>query len=125
MKHFTHPLLTEFRKEHLEPAFKRIIYIKPGASRTESAEGYWVCKHFMAGSYEPLGPVESTVKDRGARRKTKERLREKEEAKEDAERPKTSELLAQLKEARSRVARKHRAHKHYLSSTKSEIEAET
>ena len=44
LKHFAHPLLTQFRKENLEPHFHRVEYCKPDASRQDSAEGYWLCK---------------------------------------------------------------------------------
>lgn len=44
LKHFAHPLLTQFRKESLEPNFNYVVYCKPDASRTESAEGYWLCR---------------------------------------------------------------------------------
>ncbi|KAH7107828.1 FtsJ-like methyltransferase-domain-containing protein [Auriculariales sp. MPI-PUGE-AT-0066] len=51
LKHFAHPLLQEFRKKTLEPNFRRITYVKPEASRDESAEGYWVCEAFQSGPY--------------------------------------------------------------------------
>ncbi|KZP24222.1 23S ribosomal RNA methyltransferase [Athelia psychrophila] len=44
MKHFAHPLLTQYQKEVLEPNFHYVAYCKPDASRKESAEGYWLCK---------------------------------------------------------------------------------
>jgi len=44
LKHFAHPLLTQFRKDSLEPNFHYVVYCKPDASRKESAEGYWLCK---------------------------------------------------------------------------------
>jgi len=44
LKHFTHPLLQEFRKRLLEPNFQAVHYIKPTSSRAESAEGYWLCR---------------------------------------------------------------------------------
>ncbi|KIM87756.1 hypothetical protein PILCRDRAFT_63165 [Piloderma croceum F 1598] len=44
LKHFAHPLLTQFRKESLEPNFHYVIFCKPDASRKGSAEGYWLCK---------------------------------------------------------------------------------
>lgn len=57
MKHFAHPLLTDFRKKELEPRFRQITYVKPESSRSESAEGYWVCQQFQGGPYTPVfGP---------------------------------------------------------------------
>ncbi|KAH7886669.1 ribosomal RNA methyltransferase FtsJ domain-containing protein [Phlebopus sp. FC_14] len=44
LKHFAHPLLQGFCKEFLQPNFKYVQYIKPSASRAESAEGYWLCR---------------------------------------------------------------------------------
>jgi 23S rRNA (uridine2552-2'-O)-methyltransferase len=44
LKHFTHPLLQQFRIENLEPNFHNVRYIKPDASRTASSEGYWLCQ---------------------------------------------------------------------------------
>ncbi|KAJ7749493.1 ribosomal RNA large subunit methyltransferase J [Mycena metata] len=44
IKHFVHPLLYIFRKKHLEPNFNDVRYIKPNASRTESKEGYFLCR---------------------------------------------------------------------------------
>ncbi|KAJ7641344.1 ribosomal RNA large subunit methyltransferase J [Roridomyces roridus] len=44
IKHFVHPLLHIFRKEKLEPSFKDVRFIKPNASRTESKEGYFLCR---------------------------------------------------------------------------------
>ncbi|EIW77860.1 23S ribosomal RNA methyltransferase [Coniophora puteana RWD-64-598 SS2] len=46
IKHFNHPLLTEFRREHLEPQFRNVYYVKPDASRSDSSEGYWLCRGF-------------------------------------------------------------------------------
>ncbi|EPQ53217.1 23S ribosomal RNA methyltransferase [Gloeophyllum trabeum ATCC 11539] len=43
LKHFAHPLMTEFRKEYLDPSFADVAYVKPDSSRSESNEGYWVC----------------------------------------------------------------------------------
>ncbi|KAL4245061.1 class I-like SAM-binding methyltransferase superfamily protein [Abortiporus biennis] len=43
LKHFAHPLLDRFRKEKLVPNFRIVKYIKPDSSRSESAEGYFVC----------------------------------------------------------------------------------
>lgn len=43
LKHFAHPLATEFRRDYLEPNFNTVQYIKPGSSRSESSEGYWLC----------------------------------------------------------------------------------
>ncbi|KAG1864986.1 ribosomal RNA methyltransferase FtsJ domain-containing protein [Suillus subalutaceus] len=47
LKHFAHPLLQEFRKEHLEPNFHLVHYIKPESSRADSAEGYWLCRGWL------------------------------------------------------------------------------
>lgn len=44
MKHFTHPLLTQYQKEVFEPNFHYVAHCKPDASRKESVEGYWLCK---------------------------------------------------------------------------------
>ncbi|KAG9312555.1 ribosomal RNA methyltransferase FtsJ domain-containing protein [Chiua virens] len=44
LKHFAHPLLQDFRKRLLEPNFHTVHYIKPTSSRSESAEGYWLCR---------------------------------------------------------------------------------
>ncbi|KAJ7485244.1 23S ribosomal RNA methyltransferase [Mycena galericulata] len=44
IKHFVHPLLHMFRKEHLEPNFNDVRFLKPNASRTESREGYFLCR---------------------------------------------------------------------------------
>ncbi|KAJ6482120.1 ribosomal RNA large subunit methyltransferase J [Mycena vitilis] len=44
MKHFVHPLLHIFRKEQLEKHFSDVRYLKPKASRTESKEGYFLCR---------------------------------------------------------------------------------
>ncbi|KAJ6589080.1 ribosomal RNA large subunit methyltransferase J [Mycena capillaripes] len=44
MKHFVHPLLHMFRKEHLERSFADVRYVKPNASRTESKEAYFLCR---------------------------------------------------------------------------------
>ncbi|EGN97462.1 hypothetical protein SERLA73DRAFT_161493 [Serpula lacrymans var. lacrymans S7.3] len=44
LKHFAHPLLHEFRANHLEPNFHLVHYIKPEASRARSSEGYWLCR---------------------------------------------------------------------------------
>jgi 23S rRNA (uridine2552-2'-O)-methyltransferase len=44
LKHFTHPLLQQFRVENLEPNFHDVKYIKPDASRAASSEGYWLCQ---------------------------------------------------------------------------------
>ena len=47
LKHFAHPLLQEFRKEYLEPNFHLVHYIKPESSRSDSAEGYWLCRGWL------------------------------------------------------------------------------
>ncbi|OAX36166.1 23S ribosomal RNA methyltransferase [Rhizopogon vinicolor AM-OR11-026] len=47
LKHFSHPLLQEFRKEYLEPNFHLVHYIKPESSRSDSAEGYWLCRGWL------------------------------------------------------------------------------
>ncbi|KAH7912104.1 ribosomal RNA methyltransferase FtsJ domain-containing protein [Hygrophoropsis aurantiaca] len=44
LKHFAHPLLQEFRRRILVPNFHVVYYIKPDSSRSESAEGYWLCR---------------------------------------------------------------------------------
>ncbi|KAI6008750.1 ribosomal RNA methyltransferase FtsJ domain-containing protein [Pisolithus orientalis] len=44
LKHFEHPLSREFREKYLDPNFSSVNYIKPSASRTGSAEGYWLCQ---------------------------------------------------------------------------------
>ncbi|KAJ7280338.1 ribosomal RNA large subunit methyltransferase J [Mycena rebaudengoi] len=44
LKHFAHPLLHMFRKTHLEPAFNNVMFLKPKSSRTESKEGYFLCR---------------------------------------------------------------------------------
>jgi 23S rRNA (uridine2552-2'-O)-methyltransferase len=44
IKFFTHPLLQEFREEHLEPNFNYVHYIKPDSSRATSREGYFLCQ---------------------------------------------------------------------------------
>ncbi|KAF9458089.1 ribosomal RNA methyltransferase FtsJ domain-containing protein [Collybia nuda] len=44
MKHFTHPLLHEFRVNKLEPNFYHVTYVKPYSSRSESREGYFLCQ---------------------------------------------------------------------------------
>ncbi|TFK51502.1 23S ribosomal RNA methyltransferase [Heliocybe sulcata] len=43
LKHFAHPLMNEFRKEHLDSTFTDVMYVKPDSSRASSSEGYWVC----------------------------------------------------------------------------------
>ncbi|KAI0076669.1 23S ribosomal RNA methyltransferase [Panus rudis PR-1116 ss-1] len=43
LKHFAHPLADRFRIEKLEPNFRRVHFIKPDSSRSESSEGYWLC----------------------------------------------------------------------------------
>ncbi|KAG0704084.1 ribosomal RNA methyltransferase FtsJ domain-containing protein [Suillus ampliporus] len=47
LKHFSHPSLQEFRKEYLEPNFHLVHYIKPESSRSDSAEGYWLCRGWL------------------------------------------------------------------------------
>ncbi|KAF7328994.1 Ribosomal RNA large subunit methyltransferase E [Mycena venus] len=44
IKHFAHPLLHHFRTQHLVPNFNDVKYLKPNASRTESKEGYFLCR---------------------------------------------------------------------------------
>ncbi|TDL26598.1 23S ribosomal RNA methyltransferase [Rickenella mellea] len=43
LKHFVHPVLTDFRKTFLEPNFRNVFFVKPEASRKDSTEAYWVC----------------------------------------------------------------------------------
>ncbi|KZV93360.1 23S ribosomal RNA methyltransferase [Exidia glandulosa HHB12029] len=72
MKHFTHPLLIEFRKKQLEPYFHRVFYIKPKASRDESSEGYWVCKEFMAAPKKKAAGQGTSEAHRGETREERE-----------------------------------------------------
>jgi len=44
LKHFAHPDIDEFRKEHLKPSFREVHYLKPSSSRSESSEGYFLCR---------------------------------------------------------------------------------
>lgn len=44
LKHFAHPDIDEFRKEQLRPSFREVHYLKPGSSRAESSEGYFLCR---------------------------------------------------------------------------------
>ena len=44
LKHFAHPDVDEFRKEHLKPSFREVHYLKPSSSRSESSEGYFLCR---------------------------------------------------------------------------------
>ncbi|KAL1942314.1 hypothetical protein VTO73DRAFT_6378 [Trametes versicolor] len=53
LKHFASPSAHKFRKQCLDPHFNLVKFIKPPASRTESAEGYWVCLGFK-GVPEPV-----------------------------------------------------------------------
>ncbi|KAI0776899.1 ribosomal RNA methyltransferase FtsJ domain-containing protein [Trametes elegans] len=46
LKHFEHPSSTQFCRECLEPHFRTVKYMKPPSSRSESAEGYWICRGF-------------------------------------------------------------------------------
>lgn len=46
MKYFAHPDLDVFRREELEPYFRKVIIDKPKESRPESSEAYWVCLGF-------------------------------------------------------------------------------
>ncbi|KIL61718.1 hypothetical protein M378DRAFT_129533 [Amanita muscaria Koide BX008] len=46
MKHFTHPTLQQFRKEKLEPIFNEVRFVKPPSSRTESREGFFLCRGY-------------------------------------------------------------------------------
>ncbi|TFK28539.1 ribosomal RNA large subunit methyltransferase J [Coprinopsis marcescibilis] len=50
VKHFAHPELDRFRVEHLVPNFNLVKYIKPGSSRAESREGYFLCMGWRGGS---------------------------------------------------------------------------
>ncbi|KDQ57942.1 hypothetical protein JAAARDRAFT_206722 [Jaapia argillacea MUCL 33604] len=43
LKHFTHPSLQEFRRQCLDPSFNNVYFMKPGSSRGDSSEAYWVC----------------------------------------------------------------------------------
>ncbi|KAF5341390.1 hypothetical protein D9758_012290 [Tetrapyrgos nigripes] len=44
IKHFPHPSTHAFRMQTLVPNFHKVYYVKPEASRGESAEGYFVCR---------------------------------------------------------------------------------
>lgn len=44
LKHFAHPDIDEFRKERLKPNFREVHYLKPSSSRSESSEGYFLCR---------------------------------------------------------------------------------
>ncbi|PFH47864.1 hypothetical protein AMATHDRAFT_151102 [Amanita thiersii Skay4041] len=44
MKHFVDPSLQQFRRECLEPAFNDVRYVKPQSSRSESREGFFLCR---------------------------------------------------------------------------------
>ena len=44
LKHFAHPDVDEFRKEDLKPNFREVHYLKPSSSRSESSEGYFLCR---------------------------------------------------------------------------------
>ncbi|KAM6499263.1 ribosomal RNA large subunit methyltransferase J [Amanita muscaria] len=46
MKHFMHPTLQQFRKEKLEPSFNEVRFVKPPSSRTESREGFLLCRGY-------------------------------------------------------------------------------
>ncbi|VDB91727.1 unnamed protein product [Peniophora sp. CBMAI 1063] len=46
IKYFQSPEADNFRKKRLEPAFKNVYTVKPKASRSESAEYYWLCYGF-------------------------------------------------------------------------------
>lgn len=48
MKYFAHPTLEKFREDELEPRFDDVRYFKPGSSRADSAEGYWLCRGWKA-----------------------------------------------------------------------------
>lgn len=50
VKHFAHPDVDEFRKEHLRPNFREVHYLKPGSSRSESSEGYFLCRGWRGDS---------------------------------------------------------------------------
>ncbi|KAH9849075.1 FtsJ-like methyltransferase-domain-containing protein [Lenzites betulinus] len=58
LKHFASPSANRFRKQFLDPYFNLVTFIKPPASRTESAEGYWVCLGFK-GVPEPTQAAET------------------------------------------------------------------
>lgn len=51
MKHFAHPLLDTFQKKALMPCFRRVQVVKPRASRSESAEAYWLCQGFKGAAH--------------------------------------------------------------------------
>jgi len=44
LKHFAHPDIDEFRKKELKPNFREVRYLKPSSSRSESSEGYFLCR---------------------------------------------------------------------------------
>jgi len=50
LKHFAQPDVDEFRKEHLKPSFREVHYLKPGSSRSESSEGYFLCRGWRGDS---------------------------------------------------------------------------
>lgn len=50
LKHFAHPDIDEFRKEHLRPSFREVHYLKPSSSRSESSEGYFLCRGWRGDS---------------------------------------------------------------------------
>ncbi|KAF8063585.1 ribosomal RNA large subunit methyltransferase J [Lyophyllum atratum] len=51
MKHFQHPLLQKFRNETLESHFNDVKFVKPGSSRAESREGYFLCQGWKGDVY--------------------------------------------------------------------------
>lgn len=42
MKHFTFPEFDEFKRKHLKRCFESVHFMKPEASRSESAEAFWM-----------------------------------------------------------------------------------
>ena len=45
MKYFQSEEARRFREE-MSREFRQVYNVKPGASRSESSENYWVCKDF-------------------------------------------------------------------------------
>lgn len=52
--------MDEFRSKYLNPHFARVLYIKPDASRSESSEGYWLCRGFRPDGQKFEGSVNPT-----------------------------------------------------------------
>lgn len=46
MKYFQSDLTRVFQRDVLKPVFHHVYNVKPGASRAESSETYFVCKGF-------------------------------------------------------------------------------